>query len=91
MFWLAIGLLTLALLVAPLRRGLLGAWRITVPLVVGGLAGLLLTAHVVANLGFPPWIVLFAVPLLAVWAIGAFAQLLGLGARRPGDGDSRRP
>jgi len=46
---------------------------------------------VVANLGFPPWIVLFAVPLLAVWAIGAFAQLLGLGARRPGDGDSHRP
>lgn len=91
MFWMALVVLTVVLLIAPLRRAFLGAWRVTVPLVVGGLAGLLLTAHVVANLGFPPWIVLFAVPLLAVWAIGAFAHLLAVGARRPGDGDSRRP
>lgn len=91
MFWLAIAILTLVLLVAPLRRAFLRAWPITVPLVVGGLGGLLLAEYVVANLGFPPWIVLFAVPLLAVWAIGAFAQLLALGVRRPGDGDSRRP
>jgi len=91
MFWLAIGILTVVLLIAPLRRAFLGAWRVTVPLVVGGLGGLLLAEYVVANLGFPPWIVLFAVPLLASAAFGAFGEMLGMGTRRPGDGDSRRP
>jgi hypothetical protein len=91
MFWLAIGILTLVLLIAPLRRAFLGAWRITVPLVVGALGGLLLAEYVVAKLGFPPWIVLFAVPLLASAAFGAFGEMLAMAARHTNGRTPRRP
>jgi hypothetical protein len=91
MFWLAIAILTLVLLIAPLRRAFLRAWPITVPLVVGALSGLLLAEYVVANLGFPAWIVFFAVPLLASAAFGAFGEMLAMAARHTNGRTPRRP
>jgi hypothetical protein len=91
MFWLAIAILTVVLLIAPLRRAFLGAWRVTVPLVVGALGGLLLVEYLVAARGFPRWVVLFAVPLLAWAAIGAFGEMLAMAARHTNGRTPRRP
>lgn len=56
------------LLVGPLRRPILSAWRFVLPAVVAGIAGFVLAAMFV-NAGAPAWMMVFS-PIIAVFVIG---------------------
>ena len=55
----------IVLVLAPLRRAFFAAWRVTIPLVIGIVAGLWFIGFV-ANLGGPGWIVLFVAFILVM-------------------------
>ena len=88
-FWLLIGL-ALIVLIAPLRKCLLGrgAWRITLPALGGAIAGW----YCLQSMPPPPgmrylWIIvpLFGAGLIAAVVSAALAEILG----PPKDGDRR--
>jgi len=55
----------IVLVFAPLRRAFFAAWRVTIPLVIGLVAGLWFIGFV-GHMGAPGWIVLFAALWLAL-------------------------
>ena len=68
MFVFLIVITTLLLLIGSTRRRILAAWRLIVPLAIGGMVGLPV-ARMLVNSGAPPWMMIVG-PICAAFMIG---------------------
>lgn len=69
MIWVVVTGVVLLLMAGPLRRGFFATWRTVVPVVLGGLVGLVLSSIFVKS-GAPAWMMVVA-PAIGALAIGS--------------------